>query len=251
MAGRPPRNSFYKESEGVYAATPELLFVQMASKLSVVELALFGLELCGTYTLRSDGNFGSSGCPKATTHKRLLSFAENARPMRGASLAIQALKWVVDGSNSPMESALMLFLCLPVYRGGYGFPLPSLNPQEKLSETSAKALNQDTIRCDLHWLDKKVAVEYDSSQEHLDSSTAARDAIRQNALGYEGTTVLRVTPKMIAAPAEFDDMVAQLAKALKRRMPRDVYVLSKARVALRPQLFPWLLETRREKIWYA
>lgn len=248
MASEIPRGSFYKESEGVYSATPELLFVQRASTVSLIELALFGLELCGTYTLRSDGDFGFSNCPAASTRRRLFSFAQNARPMRGASRAVQALKWVVDGSNSPMESALMLFLCLPVYRGGYGFPLPSLNPREALSAPSVRSLNQETIRCDLHWTDKKVAVEYDSSQEHLKSSTAARDAMRQNALGYEGHTVIRVTPQMVASPVEFDVVAEQLAKALKRRMPRDIYVLSKARLSLRPQLFPWLYQTHYESV---
>lgn len=246
LTGSIPKGSFYLVGEHVYGATPELLFVQMANQLSEVELILLGLELCGTYTLREDGEMGFYNCPIATTKERLRSYVKRAHKarVRGARIAEHALRWVVDGSNSPMESALMLFFCLPVHRGGYGLPLPKMNPKKALSERASRMLNQETIRCDLHWLDKRVAVEYDSSQEHLDAKSAARDKLRANTLGYENTVVISVTPEMIAKPSEFEGVARQLFHALGKREPRDVHVLSKARVELRPQLFPWLVTKR-------
>lgn len=241
MSGDIPRGSFCKVGNGVYTSSPELLFVQMANgNLSLVDLVLLGLELCGTYTLLPSGNFGFYNCPAISSREKLASYAERAAHIRGASAATRALRWVVDGSNSPMESALMLYLCLPVRLGGYGFPLPSFNPENPLGKKASRMLHQETIRCDLHWLKEHVAIEYDSSLEHLQPSSAARDIERRNTLDYKGERVITVTPHMIAAPAEFNTVARQLARALGKRLQPNAFVLSQARSELRLQLFPWL-----------
>ena len=241
MSGEIPRGSFCRVGDGVYAPSPELLLVQMANgKMSPVEIALLGLELCGTYTLLASGNFGFYNCPAITSREQIEAFAKRAAHIRGSAAVLQGLRWVVDGSNSPMESALMLYLCLPVRLGGYGFPLPSLNPEKPLSAKATQMLQQETIRCDLHWVKEHVVVEYDSSQEHLNAATSVRDSKRRNTLGYEKTQVITVTPSMIARPAEFDSVARQLARALHKRMRPDAFVLSQARSELRMKLFPWL-----------
>lgn len=240
MMGDVPCGAFYQAENRVYSATPELLFVQQASELPLVNLILFGLEICGTYTLLAAGESGFYHCPAATTKAQLASFVARAKGMRGAATALRALKWIVNGSNSPMESALMLLFCLPVCKGGYGFPLPDMNPKVSLGQHASRMLQQDTIRCDLHWLSKRVAVEYNSTQEHLNPVAAARDAQRFNALGYDDMAVIAVTPRMIAVPAQFDSVARRLAQALGKRMGPQVYVLSQARSELRFQLFPWL-----------
>lgn len=236
----PPHGAFWKIGKNVYVASPELLFVEMASTLSFVELVLFGLELCGTYTLHPNDEGGFCNCPIATTRARLGSFVERAGSMRGAAIARRALRWVVDGSNSPMESALMLFLCLPVRMGGYAFQLPDLNPSMNLGKKAAHMLNYDSMRCDLHWIAERVAVEYDSTAEHLNPSAAAQDARRANTLRYQNIELITVTPQMIADHAQFDGTAKQLARALGVRMDPQKLIYSKARRELRVQLFPWL-----------
>ena len=240
LAGEIPQGAFWRVGKNVYVASPELLFVQMATKLPFVELILLGLELCGTYALRADGQFGREDCPIATTKKQLLSFAERAKGMRGAAIALRALNWVVDGSNSPMESALMLFLCLPIRMGGYAFPLPSMNPENKLGKKASRMVGQPSMRCDLHWIKQHVVVEYDSSEEHLNPQQAATDALRANTLGYKDITVISVTPKMIADHVKFDGVAQQLAKSLNVYMNQRKLLYSKARRELREQLFPWI-----------
>lgn len=240
LTGEIPQGSFWRLEEGIYVASPELLFVEMTTKLSLVDLILFGLELCGTYTLRADGEPGFSSAPAATSKKRLRSFVERAKGMRGTAIAQRALKWVRDGSNSPMESALMLFLCLPVKMGGYAFPLPDLNPPTTLGKKAAKMLDQYSMRCDLHWVKERVAVEYDSSEEHLNPRAAAQDAQRANILQYRDIDVISVTPQMISDHVKFDSVARQLAKALGTRMGSRKLLYSQARRELRSQLFFWL-----------
>ena len=240
MTGAIPNGSFCKVGKGVYIASPELLFVEMATRLEFIDLVLFGLELCGTYTLSATGEPGSQGCPAATTRRTLSSYVKHAKGMRGAAIAQKALRWVVDGSNSPMESALMLFLCLPVRLGGYAFPIPSLNPTTRLGKKAARILDYDSMRCDLHWIKEHVAIEYASSERHLTPQAAATDARRANALNYKDIDLITVTPQIIANHTQFDNVARQLAKALHVRMDSRKLLFTQNRRDLRRQLFFWL-----------
>lgn len=243
LTGELPHGAFWRIGNGVYAASPELLFVEMATVLSFVDLVLFGLELCGTYTLRPHSDEGMRNCPVATTKTRLRSFVRRAKGMRGATIAQRALKWVVDGSNSPMESSLMLLLCFPIRLGGYAFRLPDLNPSMTLGRKAAQMLDYGSMRCDLHWIKEHVAIEYDSTTEHLNPRAAAQDARRANTLRYKDIELITVTPQMIADHNQFDGVAKQLAKALGARMNSEKLLYSKARRELREQLFPWLLNS--------
>ena len=242
LTGLIPYGAFCKIGQGVYTVSPELLFIEMAPKLPFVELLLLGLELCGTYTLRPDGQPGFTNCPASTTKKKLLSFAERAQGMRGASIALRALRWITDGSNSPMESSLVLYLCLPVRLGGYAFSLPNLNPKTNLGNKAARMLDYQSIRCDLHWRNEHVVVEYNSSKEHLSPGAAAQDARRSNLLGYRDTRLITVTPQMIADQRQFDNTVRQLAKALGKRLDARTLLYTNERRKLRSKLFIWLAQ---------
>ena len=230
---------FCRIDEKAYITSPEMTFAQMATRLSLVDLIKLGMEFCGTYTPCPYADRFDER-PPVTNRERLLSFCERAAGMRGATAAARALRWVVDGSNSPAETAMVLLLCLPVRMGGYGFEWPDMNPVTSLGKRASNMFGYPTMRCDLHWVSKHVVLEYDSDQEHLSSQSAATDARRRNVLGYKDITVLTVRKSMVASASAFDDVARQLARALGRRLrPRDME-LTKARSDLRAELFPWL-----------
>ena len=140
---------FCKIAENAYVTSPEMSFVQMATRLSLIELIQLGMELCGTY----------APCPYAdrfderqpvTTKRKLLSFCKRAKGIRGATTASKALRWIVDNSNSPAETSLVLFLCLPVRMGGYGFDFPDMNPTTPLGKRASNLFGYPKLRCDLH-----------------------------------------------------------------------------------------------------
>ena len=235
----PIRGMFCEIDEGAYITSPEMTFVQMATRLSEIDLILLGMEFCGTYAPCPYGNRYDER-PPVSTKEKLLNFCERAKGMRGTVTASKALRWVVDGSNSPAESALVLYLCLPVRRGGYGFKYPDMNPTTPLGKRASRMFGHPTMRCDLHWVDERVALEYDSDQEHLTSHSASTDALRRNVLGYKDVTVITVRKPMIVSPKAFDDVARQLAKALNQRLrPRNLE-FTRARSDLRLELFPWL-----------
>ena len=239
LAVPPIPGMFCKVGSNAYVTSPEMTFVQMATRLDFISLILLGMEFCGTYAPCPYSNRFDER-PPLTTKARLLSFCEKVSGAHGSKAAAKAARWIVDNSNSPAESALVLFLCLPVRHGGYGFAYPDMNPTTKLGVRAARMLDYDRMRCDLHWVDERVVIEYDSDQEHLSSQSAYQDARRRNTLGYKNTTVITVRKPMIASPSAFDSVVRQLAKALGRKLrPRDMQFTT-TRNELRMALFPWL-----------
>ena len=230
---------FCKVGRNAYITSPELTFIQMATRLETIHLVLLGMELCGAYAPcpysdRSDGR------PPVTSKERILSLCKRAQGIRGGTTAAKVLHWVLDNSNSPAETALVLYLCLPVRLGGYGFEFPDMNPVTPLGKRASQMLGQKDMRCDLHWVDRRTVVEYDSDQEHLTSRSASKDASRRNVLGYKDIEVITVRNPMITSPHAFNSVAKQLAHALGRRLrPRDME-LTPARAALRVALFPWL-----------
>ena len=239
----PIAGMFCKIGDRAYTVSPEMLFVQMATRMPLIDLILLGMELCGTYAPCPFSNRFDER-PPITSVSRLASFCERASGMRGAATAAKALRWVVDGSNSPAETALVLYLCLPIRLGGYGFTFPDMNPETPLGKRASKMLDHPTMRCDLHWVDERVVIEYDSDQEHLSSQSASRDAVRRNVLGYKDVTVITVRKPMIATPKAFDGVVRQLARALKRRLRTRDMEFTVARSNLRTKLFPWVISDR-------
>lgn len=230
---------FCRIADNAYITSPEMTFVQMANRLDFLDLVKLGMELCGTYApCPYSDRFDER--PPVTSKSKLLSFCSRAAGVRGAATARKALRWVVDGSNSPAETALVLLLCLPVRMGGYGFAFPDMNPETPLGVRASRMHGYSSMRCDLHWVEAATVIEYDSDQEHLTSQSASRDAGRRNVLGYKDITVITVRKPMIASPGAFDNVAIQLAHQLKRRLrPRDLE-FTQARADLRVALFPWL-----------
>ena len=235
----PVQGMFCKIASNAYITSPEMTFVQMAKRLEFIDLVMLGIELCGTYAPCPYSDRFDERAP-VTSKNKLLAFCNRASGVRGAATARRALRWVVDGSNSPAETSLLLYLCLPVRMGGYGFALPDMNPKTPLGVRASKMFGHDSMRCDLHWVESATVLEYDSDQEHLTSQSASRDASRRNVLGYKDITVITVRKPMIASPSAFDSVARQLAHQLNRRIrPRDLEFTS-ARADLRITLFPWL-----------
>lgn len=117
--------SFVKVSHGVFVASPEACFAQMAGELSFEQLVKLGMELCGSYALSSRADAGFLFREPLTSVRRLRCYLEKASGMNGAKRARASLSYVLDGSASPAETNLVMLLCLSTRRGGYGLPLPS------------------------------------------------------------------------------------------------------------------------------
>lgn len=115
--------------------------MQLAQRRPLEEAVYFGFALCSLYRIvpaapgglqQRDQRPSSSqkhivADRPLTTVKHIESYLNNAKGNRGCAKAHFALKFVRDGSRSPMESALAITLGLPRIHGGFGLSVGQMN----------------------------------------------------------------------------------------------------------------------------
>lgn len=231
-----PERSFIDAGEGFLVSTPEFCFLQMANRLPVAQLVLLGYELCGTYTLIGTGPAPQRNAP-LTTVAKLRAFVEGAANARGRKSALRALRYVLDRSASPMESALAMLLSLPYNLGGYGLAQPSLNFHVDVPPRFRKLADRAYCECDLCWPEARLAVEYDSKLHHASPKRQESDARRRSTLISLGFTVITVSRSQVMDSGSFNRLAHQLAKLLGKRLRYVDPGFTRAHLALRDEPF--------------
>lgn len=215
--------------EGLYVESPNACFVRRASTLSLSRLVELGLEFCGSYALDRACEEGFRGRDPLTSAESLQTYVEAATGTAGVKKAAVAARFLANGSASPMESIVAILLCLPRIYGGYGLPLPQLNPWIEVGKRAEGVTKNRHFACDLYWPEYNLAVEYESDRHHTGSERIAGDSRRRNALIYLDRTVVTITRIQLYDARQFH----QIAQLLAKRMGKP----------LRPVKYDWL--TRR------
>lgn len=215
-----PEKSFIKICNDVYISTPEALFLQMATCCSLWELIELGYELCGTYSLGKEAsadqiNAGLNLDRRATTVKHLISYLDRCGSVAGIRKAKTALRFILNNSASPMETAVAMMLFLSQHYGGYGLPLARMNCRVDIP-VSCRTYARYRV-CDFYWPQYKLALEYDSDTFHKHDVQQGYDSIRRNDLFNSGVTVLSLTTKQFRQLELFDKQVRALEKHIKHR----------------------------------
>lgn len=238
---RTPTGCFVSGGGELFVSTPEFCYLQMASQLSLVELIELGYELCGTYSMPAGGGSDSPtdvayNCAPLTHKKQLKAFAERMPGVKGYKKVVRALRYIQDGSASPMETRLTILLTLPYKLGGYSFLMPELNshiiPNKVVKRFSSKMF----YSCDLFWAGYNLAVEYDSNLFHTGSGRIANDSKKRNTLASIGVTTITVTSQQIQSATEFEKVARILARNMGKRLVFKNPEFSTAHDELRKQL---------------
>ena len=206
--------SFIEVGRDVFVSSPPFAFVQMASELDAIDLAKLGIELCGCYRLDDIDIRGFSQVEPRIELKQLKGYINRIDNCRGIKAARASMQWVTSVSASPMETVLVLVLCLPTRLGGFGFALPLMNHRIELDGVAAQMAGKPYFVCDLYWPKYKIAIEYDSDMFHTGSEKIANDSLRRNILGYLGITVITVTRQQLYSVQGMESVARQLAKAM-------------------------------------
>ena len=216
---RLPRGSFLEAAPNICIAVPELMYVQAASELSLPHLVMLGDRLFGTYTHAKDpdGTTIERSAP-VTTIEALTSYTKRAEGLRGRRQASKALRYIVEGSASAMETQLEMLVSLPRCYGGFGLPAPCMNHRIDFDESAARIAGTQYAVADLCWPEAKLVVEYDSDKWHSDPARMTHDKARANALNAMGYMVVFVTRTQLADPAAFESIVGTLAKRISYRL---------------------------------
>ena len=247
-----PERSFYRLDDDVFVASPELCLMQLASKLSEPQAVKLAMEMCGSYAIDPadssepfytpdplDDDSGMCKRPPLTNTTKLRAYAERLFASNSRARGAHCLRYVVDGSASPRETALFMLLCMPIRFGGYGLALPELNRRIELNPPEKLLVGVSHYDCDLYWAHRRIGVEYDSRRHHSALEKQERDAIRRNMLQYKGVQVIVATRTQVNKPGEFDKLSRQIGRAIGKRfrIPEKEHIA--ARKQLRKVLFSW------------
>lgn len=243
--GAVPKGAFYREGD-MLVSSPEYLFLQMASGLTVSQLVALGCELCGAYVLLPQGvrhpaaldDFPKRLYPLTNTAK-LQAFADAAEGVKGRTKALRALRFVVDGSRSPMETMTYMLLCLSPLLGGYGLPKPEMNASIPLDEEARTIAHRTTCEGDLCWRDGKLDIEY-HGEVHVGSVKMKDDVGRTRGIEAMDWHVMTLTSQQVFDQEEFEVVVKDAAKRIKHRLYPRVLEAAPARTQLREELEEWM-----------
>lgn len=227
-------------------SSPEFLFLQMASELTIAQLVALGCELCGTYILLPKGVILPSSfddyperVAPLTNIASIEAFLNAIGPARGVKKARRALKYVAEGSRSPMETRTYMQLCLPPVLGGYGFPKAELNPEIPLDEEARRIVGSRSCWGDVCWPKKQLDIEY-HGDVHFEASKVKRDAGRALGIEHMGWRVITVTSPQVLDIERFEIVANEVAEHLGHRLRPNVLGETSARRALHYELDAWM-----------
>lgn len=216
--GNLKKASIVEIAPSVGVISPELTFLLAARELSLPKLVMAGNNLCGTY-------YYANGIQRfrnqIVTLQELQQFLESVVSVNGLRNAKNALPFLSERSNSPMETRLSAGGCLSISRGGFLLLPPELNYYVSLSEEGKRLMRKESICCDMVWPDQRVIVEYDSKQFHMSAEQFSYDKKRITALNLSGYQVISVTNANLKSPEMIEVLFFSIRKALKMKMRSD------------------------------
>ena len=240
-----PDGAFLNAGGGLFVSSPEFCFFQMASECPLAKLIALGIELCGSYSLPDkdtailDQETHESALydlKPLTSKKKLKAFISHTNGWHGHKQASKAIQYITDGSASPMETILCIFLTLPYRYGGYGLPLPELNGRIYPEKEAKRFVGREFYRGDLLWRKAGVVAEYNSDLEHASPDRIARDAIRRSDLALCGIYEVTVTKRQVFYTELFEKVARQIASKIGRELRYNNKEFSKVHQALRSSL---------------
>lgn len=198
-----------KELNGKMVASPELMFLELAGEMSIHRLILLGLQLCSH----------PPGSPSlaVTTKQKLRTFLLKTPGHRGRRKALQAVKYLENGSASVMESIAYMILTLPHTLGGYGLDGATLNYEIKLNREAQMRLGQSRCFVDLYYKHAKLAVEYESFAFHNSPKEQGKDFMRAAILERQGINIMHLSTIQLYDKEACEDFAFNLAKRLNIR----------------------------------
>ena len=239
-----PDNAFYRLNDEAYIASPQFAYVQMARTLSLVQLIALGDELCGTYSFDESDKYGARQreialIGKSDLMKCVRQVREDLGALYGTAKAERALEFIVEGSASPRETAIEMFLSLPYRMGGYALPKPLMNYEIPLDPEPARIARRKGIRADIYFLSIHFDLEYNGEDAHDGEAAHLSDRSRAIALKMMEIDSVEMTKEQLDNLPNFEAIAMMLAKKLGKRIVSNKKGALPQRVALRNEVFSW------------
>lgn len=257
-----------------YVCSPELAFLQAAHDGDAAAAIYAGYAMTSDYRLDNLAPGGVTSRDagmrdgKLTTKELIAAYLDRASKVRGAAKAKALLPYVVEGSRSPRESGLCMFMSLPARYGGYALGKAELNKKVFIRDgyndgrnrrlrvlertpditlTAKAEVGLDKVRAGLLPEVFTALVDYDSDAIHDGSEKIRKDAERRNELQMlNGVAYFTVTTDQASDYEKLVRLCERIRRKLHRRkrpifykpMTEEARYLAQAR-----------LETKRFKLW--
>ncbi|MGN0073204.1 MAG: hypothetical protein ACI36W_05350 [Coriobacteriales bacterium] len=219
-----PRESYIRIAKSLYLAIPELATLQAAQSYHELELVVLASMLCSFYVESAEVTGGLEPRRALSTPKSygafLASFDPDSPAPLGTNLLKKAMRSVVPNAASPAELQLALLLSLPKNAGGYGFPKPELNTKYGVGGSAS-------LRPDLLWSKKHIAIEYQSNANHSSSAQLNRDRQRSNLFQSAGLTLFEASSRHLCGPSAMEEFACMVAAKLGARVDLSQQARSK------------------------
>lgn len=158
--------------------------------------------------------------------------------LEGRRRADRAVRYVRGGSGSPLETKVIMLICLPPMLGGEHLPFPELNRRIAFSEAARKLAGMRYCVADMLWPKQRVVVEVNGFSFHADRDGFIEHSGRRAALEADGYRVIDINYEQVAHLEQWDSMVATITEALDRRHQVRTARFLHHRDELHRQLFP-------------
>lgn len=194
-----PAYSLCRVAPGLFAASPALCFVQMANVFpDRWELVEFGYELCGSYEMPLTDDVDYCDRQPLSTLENLRAIVETLDGMHGIKTARWALRYVREGSRSPMETAHIMTVALPRRMGGVGLRSVTMNHRIEIPTELRCLTSRRSVICDGCSETHRIDFEYNGFH-HDEEQRKVADEERRNVLEAMGYQV-----KVLTKAAFFD-----------------------------------------------
>ena len=235
-----PSGSLYELSDDVFICSPEYVFLQLAQSLDLAQLVAYGYELCGTYGFDETAERGIRVRKMPLITKSQLShYIDSAQGMRGCKRAREALRYIVEGSASPMETVCSILVSFPYRFGGYSLPTLQINTEIDVPPALWVLCPQMHCVADFRIPKKQFVIEYLGEYDHSKNTSMHADRGRTVALREMGFEVLELSATQVWSLAAFEIVAKRISKVSGKRIRSGEFGATKARINLRKFLHSW------------
>lgn len=257
-----------------YVCSPELAFLQAAHDDDAAAAIYAGYAMTSDYRLDNLAPGGVTSRDagmrdgRLTTKELIAAYIEKSPKVRDLAKAKALLAYVIEGSRSPRESGLCMFMSLPTRYGGYASGKAELNKKVFIRDgyndgrnrrlrvlertpditlTAKVEVGMDKVKAGLLPEVLTAMVDYDSDAIHDGSEKIHKDAERRNELQMlNEVAYFTVTTDQASDYEKLVRLCERIRRKLHRRkrpifykpMTEEARYLAQAR-----------LETKRFKLW--
>ena len=256
-----------------YVCSPELAYLQAANDGDAAAIYA-GYAMTSDYRLDNLAPGGVTSRDagmrdgRLTTKELIAAYIEKSPKVRDLAKAKALLAYVIEGSRSPRESGLCMFMSLPTRYGGYALGKAELNKKVFIRDgyndgrnrrlrvlertpditlTAKVEVGMDKVKAGLLPEVLTAMVDYDSDAIHDGSEKIHKDAERRNELQLlSGVAYFTVTTDQASDYEKLVRLCERVRRKLHRRKRPIFYkpMTEEARYLARARA-----ETKRFKLW--